>query len=161
MSGTRSVFLGIESFKADNNGGMPQELVGPTPDKFLAADSDDAAANFTSKYVPGAMLPVTPWAQKPQFAVAAPYANGDGCVKLIKDKVDEGLPLDMSSGQLPDGSGEDNNAGPPPAGSGPSVRTHFGYFYYYGNQASGRYAVMGVGKAKKLSRVIGLKANYL
>jgi hypothetical protein len=118
------------------------------------------AENFTSKYVPGAMLPITPWAQKPQFEVAAPYANGDGCVALVKNKVDDGLPLDMASGQLPDGSGEDDNAGPPPAGSGPSVRTHFGYFYYYGNAASGRYAVMGVGKAKKKARVIGLKANY-
>ena len=61
ISGTRSVFLGIESYKADFNGKMPLELVGQNDQEYLAADTDARASTFVSKYVPGARLPASPW----------------------------------------------------------------------------------------------------
>ncbi|MFN3430400.1 MAG: type II secretion system protein [Candidatus Sericytochromatia bacterium] len=164
LSGTRSVFLGVESFKADNNGGMPLDLIPPSgsggnPAQHLGAGSDSEASLFPSKYVPGAMLPKTPWAEKPQEKMDGTYHNaGLQAMALVGAKIKDGSPLDTAQGYFPDGGG---NAGQPPEpGHGPDERTDFGYFYYCSDPPSGRYAVFGVGKHKKEPRVFSVKANY-
>jgi prepilin-type N-terminal cleavage/methylation domain-containing protein len=164
LSGTRSVFMGIESFRADYNGGLPTELIGSAPvdgaNMYLGADSESNASNFKAKYVPGGMLPRTPWADKPQEKMDSGYDNASSRANLlIGPKIRDGLPLDSSQGFFADG-GSAGGGQPPEKGHGPDERTDFGYFYYCSDPPSGRYAVFGVGKYKKEPRVFSVKANY-
>lgn len=160
ISGTRAIFIGVETWKSDNPGKLPAELIGTNPSLHVAAGNSADAAAFTTKYTSGAMLPTSPWADAPQKAMDSNCnaSTNSGPVKTPINDVqytytfNQGVFIDN---QNPTGAG-----GPPPKGEGTSLRTHYGYFYYFGDPNNGRYAVFGVGKKKKSAEVFAVKTNF-
>jgi prepilin-type N-terminal cleavage/methylation domain-containing protein len=160
ISSTRAIFIGIESWKADNPGKLPTELIGNNPNIHVAAGNPTDAAAFTSKYTPGAMLPASPWADKPQEAMDTncSASNMHNSVKTPINNVE--YTYAFQGGVFVDGMNPNGEGGPPPKGAGTSLRTHYGYFYYFGDPNNGRYAVFGVGKKKKTAEVFAVKTNF-
>jgi type II secretion system protein G len=160
ISGARSVFLGIESYKADYNGMLPTDLVGTDPTKYLAAPDSATAANFVSKYVPGGQLPASPWGGKPQEKMDTAFDNASAMQNgLIGPHILNGEPLAITNGYFADAGG--NNGKPPVEGHGCVSRDEFGYYYYCGDVNTARYAIFGCGKYKKECRVFAVKSNYM
>jgi prepilin-type N-terminal cleavage/methylation domain-containing protein len=160
ISGTRSIFLGIESWKSDNPGKLPAELIGSNPNIHVAAGNDTDAGQFISKYTPGAMLPTSPWATKPQQAMD-PNCNATSNSPPVRQPInDVQYVYSFNQGVFIDQNNTGGDGGPPPSGEGTSLRTHYGYFYYFGDANSGRYAVFGVGKKKKSAEVFAVKTNF-
>jgi prepilin-type N-terminal cleavage/methylation domain-containing protein len=171
ISGTRSVFLGMESWKADYPGRLPLDLVksgagapwaavgAADPDNYLAASGEADAANFPAKYVPGALLPRSPWGSKCQASMDSNFSNAS---RQTDSKtglhIAAGEELVIINGFFSDGGGL--GTGKVPGTDPVTERNHFGYFYYVGDQNSGRYAVFGVGTAKKDAIVFAVKTNY-
>ena len=161
ISNTRSVFLGIENWKTDYTGMLPVDLVGTAdPSLYLAAAGDGDASAFPSKYVPGAMLPKSPWADKPQVAMDGSLYNNASLqgFSAVGGRIKSGEPLPINNSYFQDSYSDGGKV--PAAGTGPSERGHYGYIYYCGEVNSSRYAVFGVGKHKKEARVFAVKSNY-
>jgi prepilin-type N-terminal cleavage/methylation domain-containing protein len=158
ISGTRSIFLGMENWKADYPGHLPTDLIGSDETKYLAAPAG-SGGSFSGRYTPGNMLPIPPWSTMPQEAMDPTFNNaGTAGLAHIGQKIAAGDPLPMSQGFFADGGG--TNGAPPAAGHGCAKRDDFGYYYYCGDVNSGRYALFGVGKYKKEARVFAVKANF-
>lgn len=161
ISGTRSIFLGVESWKSDNPGKLPTDLIGNNPAIHLAAGNDTDAALFVSKYTPGAMLPMSPWASKPQKSMDPDCNALSSLPAAVRQPVnDPQYSYSFSQGVFLDAKNTSGAGGPPPAGEGTSLRTHYGYFYYYADANTGRYALFGVGKKKKSAEVFAVKTNF-
>jgi prepilin-type N-terminal cleavage/methylation domain-containing protein len=166
MSLSKSVQLGLETFKTDYNG-LPLDLVGGTdPKLYLAGNSQAVGGAFPVKYVPGGMLPRTPWsggsqvAMDPVFynnaALSQPWSdlmgwNPNGPPRKTVDEV-------MAAGGISDGA--ENLPGTVSIGTnGPAKRTDYGYIYYLGDTNSGRYFVAGVGKHINTAPIVIIKGN--
>jgi prepilin-type N-terminal cleavage/methylation domain-containing protein len=160
ISSTRAIFIGVETWKSDNPGKLPTELIGNNPALHVAAGNPTDAGNFTTKYTSGAMLPVSPWADKPQQAMDANCKadNVHGSVRQPINNVE--YTYIFNQGVFLDNMNPNGEGGPPPKGQGTSLRTHYGYFFYYGDPNNGRYAVFGVGKKKKSAEVFAVKTNF-
>ena len=170
ISNVRAIFLGIEQWKTDHPG-LPAELIGNDPNIHVAANEGTSPDVFPMKYVSGGRLPPAPWSRPPQGAMDSTYnategATAEGDTSLgstpaadvfkLGDNVQGGF--NMTGGFFSDGY---NPSGLPPApGTGPSQRGHYGYVYYLGETASGRFAILGVGKNKKRADVVTVRANF-
>lgn len=172
ISNVRAIQIGIEQWKTDHPG-LPEELVGNDPNKHVAADGATNPDTFPVKYTSGGRLPPGPWSRPPQTAMdGAPFNASEGATsdsdtamgaspaaEVIGDSGGAGGKIfSMSGGFFADGGS--GTGGPPPAGEGPSKRTHYGYVYYLGETSSSRYAVLGVGKNKKNADVVAVKSNF-
>jgi prepilin-type N-terminal cleavage/methylation domain-containing protein len=167
ISIVRTVQLGIEQWRTDFSG-IPQELVkagNTNPGEALAADPGSKSSwkmpdnSPPQQYVPGFVVPRTPWAKESQGVTVSGFNFEDGKdIPAIKDLLD-GKPISaaMPDGILIDGGDAD---GMPPPGPAPSQRNHYGYIYYTGDNSSGRYVVAGAGKMKKNAYIVGLKSNF-
>lgn len=174
MSNTRSIIMAIENWKADHQG-VPAQLLGADHTTALASSSIPAStASFPVPYCPGNLLPMSPWARVPQTAMDPTYANvtdvvGNCPIAPIKDLFEAGDPkLTAGTNIFQDGANVTGTV--PPAGSGPSLRSHYGFIYYFGDINTGRFAVFGVGKAKNSvsadtkgnngAQVIAVRGNF-
>lgn len=171
MSNTRTVFLGIESWKTDNNG-VPVELIndsGATGKANTVAFDEPGVPSDWPKYVPGGLLPKTPWSGKPQLKVAAGTLNADYAGESagkLKDTItmtgDQANQPDFRLGDkgiLSDGL-EGTSGGTVPGANGPEKRTDYGYMFYLGDSGTGRYAILGVGKFEGKPYIVAVKTNF-
>lgn len=170
ISNVRAILLGIEQWKTDHPG-LPAELIGNDPNLHVAAGGSTSPDTFPMKYLSGGRLPPAPWSRPVQTAMdGVPFNAQEGATtdadvtlgaspaaEIIK-ATDGSQSFNMNGGFFADGGG--GTGGPPPPGAGPSSRRHFGYVYYLGETASGRFAVLGVGKNKKNADVVAVRANF-
>lgn len=174
ISNVRAILLGIEQWKTDHPG-LPTELIGDDPAIHLAAGEGGDPNNFPMKYVSGGQLPPAPWSRPPQTkmdtqedfnASSGATADGDSDMgnsapaEIIADSTGEDKrSFNFEGGFFADG-GDGTVGSPPTPGKGPEQRKHYGYVYYLGETASGRYAVLGVGKNKNLPSIVAVRANF-
>jgi general secretion pathway protein G len=173
ISNVRSVLVGIEQWKTDHPG-LPAELVGNDPALHVAAGEGVSPDVFPVKYVPGGKLPVSPWTRIPQTKMdpradfngaggaTAPGSTSFGASGKVKDILENSSgneSFNMNNGFFDDGAST-NTGRPPAVDKGPEAREEYGYMYYQGETSSGRYAILGVGKNKKLASVVAVRSNF-
>lgn len=170
MSNVRTVFLGVENWKTDNNG-VPLELIdgeGGSGQQQTVAAGDGTAVGTWPKYLPGGRLPRTPWATKPQTKMEgstrnASYGGDPNYMNTITMTGTAGQQAEFrldDKGLISDGLEGSTGGTIPSAATGPTKRTDYGYMYYLGNSGSGRYAILGVGKYNGTPYVVAVKTNF-
>ncbi len=170
ISNVRAIVLGIEQWKTDHPG-LPAELVGNDPNIHVAAATGVDPNIFPVKYTSGGRLPPAPWSRPAQGAMdsvatfnATEGASTDTDTAMGASAAAEailgvdGKTFAMTGGYFADGGS--TTGGPPPPGEGPSKRSHYGYVYYLGETSSSRFAVLGVGKNKKMADIVAVRTNF-
>lgn len=170
-SNVRTVMMGVEQWKTDHQG-LPEELTGDDHTKGVASNKADASGDFPVKYTPGGRLPTSPWARANQIAFETGFDASIGNTLPGDDEIlsggagsalqDNGS-LDIADTGPAKGSFDDtsNNVGlPPPPGSPPSIRRHYGYIYYVGDRNTARYIILGIGKIKEKALATAVRSNF-
>jgi prepilin-type N-terminal cleavage/methylation domain-containing protein len=167
ISNVRTVQVGIEQWRTDYQG-LPLELVkaGATnPSQYLAAGSPAEVSNWTTKYVPGGMLPKTPWASRPQGDTDTSglwYCSAANWPTPANSSIAKALFVNnapITSLMTPTAS-DGVNFGHVPASGAPDKFDDYGYVYFIGEASSSRYVVLGRGKTKESGPIVGMKANF-
>jgi prepilin-type N-terminal cleavage/methylation domain-containing protein len=166
ISNVRTVQVGIEQWRTDYQG-LPLELVksgGVNPSQYIAASQQSDVALFPTKYLPGGMMPKTPWANKPQADTDTgglwyssqqnqPPVSGSLAERLlVQNQAISGLMNPVASDGVSQGKVSATGA--------PDRFDEYGYIYFVGEPSSSRYIVFGRGKLKEAGPIVGLKANF-
>jgi prepilin-type N-terminal cleavage/methylation domain-containing protein len=166
ISNVRTVQVGLEQWRTDYQG-LPLELVkaGATnPTQYLAASTPSEVNSWPTKYLPGGLMPKTPWAQRPQSdmdtgglwycsAANQPFIPGSiGEALFVMGKPITSLMNPTASDGV--------TSGKIPATGAPDHFDEYGYMYYIGEAASSRYVVLGRGKTKEQGPIVAIKGNF-
>ncbi|MDB5096087.1 MAG: N-terminal methylation motif protein [Cyanobacteria bacterium RYN_339] len=166
MSNVRTIQVGLEQWRTDYQG-MPVELVkagATTPNQYIAASQASDVGSWPTKYVPGGMLPKTPWASRSQgdtdtgglwYCSAAnnPVPPGSIAERLL---IQNNSVASLMTPVVTDGVA----FGKVPATGAPDKFDEYGYVYYVGEASSSRYIILGRGKVKDSGPIVGLKTNF-
>lgn len=157
VSLTRSVFMGVENWRNDNNGNVPTKLVGATPAEAPAASTGNVGA-FSTKYMLGGYLPRTPWSKSGQSEDIDGNALLGGAYKLYDDALEGLKPLPGSVGSFFDDANQ-NDVGEVPADF-PRKPVEYGAILYFCKPDAQKFVVIGRGKGNKKCQTVGVRANF-